>query len=168
MGEPAQIKSSFAPVCDQHSRLLILGSLPGDASLLQGHYYAHPRNAFWPMLAAILSEPLLTLPFAERYPILLKHGIALWDVVHSAARPGSLDSALTGIQTNTLSELLQQYPGLTHVVFNGQTAARHGQKLLPGYIHAAIAPSSSPAHTLSLSAKLAAWQPLIEKALVKD
>ncbi|WP_348944863.1 DNA-deoxyinosine glycosylase [Chitinibacter sp. FCG-7] len=168
MGEPAEIKSSFAPVCDQHSRLLILGSLPGDASLLQGHYYAHPRNAFWPMLATILNEPLLVLPFAERYPILLKHGIALWDVVHSAARPGSLDSALSDIQTNTLSELLLQHPNLTHVIFNGQTAARHGQKLLPGYIHAAVAPSSSPAYTLAFPAKLAAWQPLIEMALLRN
>jgi TDG/mug DNA glycosylase family protein len=150
-------KLSFAPIINAHSCLLILGSLPGDASLRQGHYYAHPRNAFWPLLSHILQHDLCALSFEQRYETLLQHQIALWDVIQSAKRSGSLDAAIVDAQANRLSDLLGRFPNIGHVIFNGQTAAKHGIKLLPGYIQQSIAPSSSPAHTMRFEQKLQQW-----------
>ncbi|QLG89816.1 DNA-deoxyinosine glycosylase [Chitinibacter bivalviorum] len=157
----ARFKTSFEPVANTDCTILILGSLPGDASLVQGHYYAHPRNAFWGIMSQATCTDLNALPFEERYPILLAHQIALWDVVQSAIRPGSLDSALAHINPNALSELIFSLPNLSHIIFNGQTAAKHGSKLIPGYIKQSIAPSTSPAHTLSFDKKLQAWLQLL-------
>jgi TDG/mug DNA glycosylase family protein len=158
-------KNSFAPIYSPDCTCLILGSLPGDASLQQGHYYAHPRNAFWPILSQFVHTDLTALPYAERYSILLAHRIALWDVVQTAHRPGSLDSALSQISANPLADLIAQMPLLQLVIFNGQTAAKHGSKLIPGYITQSIAPSTSPAHTLSLEKKIAAWLPLFSSII---
>lgn len=143
--------------------VLILGSLPGDASLEQGHYYAHPRNAFWAIMGHVTGVSLISLPFEERYPILLTHHIALWDVVQSAIRPGSLDSALAQINANPLPDLMTSMPKIRHVIFNGQTAAKHGRQLIPRYIKQSIAPSTSPAHTQSFDKKLDAWLQLLRK-----
>jgi TDG/mug DNA glycosylase family protein len=151
-------KRSFPPIINEHSRLLILGSLPGDASLRQGHYYAHPRNAFWPLLSHILQHDLCALSFELRYQTVLQQQIALWDVIHSAKRSGSLDAAIMDAQANCLTDLLAAFPNIEHVIFNGQTAAKHGTRLLPGYILQSIAPSSSPAHTMPFSQKLLQWQ----------
>ncbi|WP_410498027.1 DNA-deoxyinosine glycosylase [Chitinibacter sp. S2-10] len=161
MSDSALFKQSFAPIANDGCRLLILGSLPGDISLQHGHYYAHPRNAFWPILSHILETDLTQLPFAERYPILLAHGIALWDVVQQATRKGSLDSALSDVETNPLQELIKQMPQLELVIFNGQTAAKHGKRLIPGYVNTGVAPSSSPAYTLHYEKKCLQWQALI-------
>ncbi|MGL6040538.1 MAG: DNA-deoxyinosine glycosylase, partial [Deefgea sp.] len=81
-------KSSFDAIIQADCRILILGSLPGDASLNAGHYYAHPRNAFWPILSQLLQTELSTQPFNQRYAILQAHGIGLWDVVAQAQRQG--------------------------------------------------------------------------------
>ncbi|WP_273430264.1 DNA-deoxyinosine glycosylase [Chitinibacter tainanensis] len=154
-------KSSFAPIWRADARILILGSLPGDASLAAGEYYAHPRNAFWPIMSALLGQPLHEQPFPARYAALQAAGIALWDVVAQAQRRGSLDSALREINPNPLAELIAQLPQLQLVVFNGQAAAKHGQRYIPMYLASSVAPSSSPAYTLPLAAKLAQWQALI-------
>lgn len=153
-----ETKRSFAPIINEQSRLLILGSLPGDASLRLGHYYAHPRNAFWPLLSHILQHDLCALSFEQRYQTLLQHRIALWDVIQSAKRSGSLDAAIIDAHANRLTDLLADFPNIEHVIFNGQTAAKHGARILPGYIRQNVAPSSSPAHTLSFEQKLQQWQ----------
>ena len=155
------IKSSFAPVIDKHTRVVILGSLPGDASLAAQQYYAHPRNQFWRLIGDLLQQELTTLPYSERLPVLLHHHIGLWDVVGHAERHGSLDSALRHINPNDLDHLRAQCPGLRAVGCNGQTATRHAQGLTAHGIAVLALPSSSPAHTRAYAEKLAVWRQLL-------
>ncbi|WP_027467612.1 DNA-deoxyinosine glycosylase [Deefgea rivuli] len=150
-------KASFSAIVQADCRILILGSLPGDASLNAGHYYAHPRNAFWPMMSQLIRTDLTALPFDQRYEQLLAHRIGLWDVVAKAQRPGSLDTAISAAQLNPLTDLCAELTQLKLVVFNGKTAAKLGTSLMPGYIHQATVPSSSPAHTLALAEKTSQW-----------
>lgn len=151
-------KSSFDAIIQADCRILILGSLPGDASLNAGHYYAHPRNAFWPILSQLLQIELSTLPFSQRYTLLQAHQIGLWDVVARAQRQGSLDAAIAQTTLNPLTQRCLALSQLQLVAFNGQTAAKLGRKLIPGYINQAVLPSSSPAHTLHFLNKLEQWQ----------
>ncbi|QZA79575.1 DNA-deoxyinosine glycosylase [Deefgea piscis] len=150
-------KSSFNAVFDANSRILILGSLPGDASLNAGHYYAHPRNAFWHIISQLIAVDLTQRPFAERYTLIKQHGIALWDVVQQASRVGSLDAAIQTPQFNPLDAWCRAQAQLQLVAFNGQAAAKYGSKLIPGYIEQVVLPSSSPAYTLNKSHKTKAW-----------
>lgn len=150
-------KASFNAVFDPHCRLLILGSLPGDASLTAGHYYAHPRNAFWPIISQLIDVDLTQRPFAERYTLIKQHGIALWDVVQQASRVGSLDTAIQAPQLNSLHTWCTELDQLQIVAFNGQTAAKYGSKLIPRYIKQVVLPSSSPAYTLSFNQKCHTW-----------
>ncbi len=151
-------KSSFDAIIQDDCRILILGSLPGDASLNAGHYYAHPRNAFWPILSQLLNIELSTLSFSQRYTILLAHGIGLWDVVAQAQRHGSLDMAINQATLNPLTQRCAELSQLQLVAFNGQTAAKLGSKLIPEYISQSVIPSSSPAHTLIIDIKTSRWR----------
>ncbi len=157
------MKRCFDPVVDATTRVLILGSLPGDASLAANEYYAHPRNAFWRLLGDVLDEPLMALPYPQRLARLLERGVGLWDVIASADRQGSLDTALRDPQQNDLPALVAGLPALRAIAFNGATAARHGQRVLgPQRVGAparVCLPSSSPAHAAkSYPAKLAEWR----------
>src|SRR5690606_9026467 len=87
-------KRAFDPVVDAETRLLVLGSLPGDASLRAGQYYGHPRNAFWRLMGGVTGRDLAALPYEARLVALQAAGVGLWDVVASADRPGSLDAAI--------------------------------------------------------------------------
>ncbi|QLI82799.1 DNA-deoxyinosine glycosylase [Chitinibacter fontanus] len=162
------LKASFAPIVSPDARILILGSLPGDASLAQGHYYAHPRNAFWPIISEILQIDLCNLAYEHRYAMLRAQQIALWDVIQIASRSGSLDSAISNIQANPLTELTLRLTQLELVVFNGKLAAKHGKKQIPGYIQQAIAPSTSPAYTISISDKKTAWQNIFNAFMLRQ
>ena len=146
----------FAPVINQHTRVLILGSLPGVASLDAQQYYAHPRNHFWRLIEAVINTPLHALPYAQRLDTLLAHKIGLWDVVAKARRQGSLDSQLRDVHHNDLNNLLQQLPDLQLVAFNGQTAGKAHTQLPPDQAYC-ILPSSSPAFTLAFEQKRDAW-----------
>jgi TDG/mug DNA glycosylase family protein len=152
----------FAPVVDEGVRVLILGSLPGDASLSAGQYYAHPRNAFWRLMEAVLGVPLTALPYDERLQTLLVHGVGLWDVIASAERQGSLDTAIRKPEAADLVALTRRLPALSVVAFNGGAAARAGRRILQGATTAALLdlPSSSPAHARPLEEKLARWSAL--------
>jgi hypoxanthine-DNA glycosylase len=143
---------------DAHSRILILGSLPGQASLSAGQYYAHPRNQFWRLLGDILAQPLAEMAYAARLECLLAHGIGLWDVVASAERRGSLDAALRQVSHNDLLTLLAARPQLRLLAFNGATAWRARKPLLGAEIAMLPLPSSSPAYTLDYASKLAVWR----------
>ncbi|GHD59009.1 DNA-deoxyinosine glycosylase [Jeongeupia chitinilytica] len=154
------LKTSLAPVTSPDTRLLILGSLPGDASLAAKAYYAHPRNAFWPIMSALTGRAIDTLPYDDRLVALLTRGIGLWDVVGSARRQGSLDQALREVETNPLTVLIDNLPHLNAVAFNGQTAYRLGHRQLPEGLHCIALPSTSPAHTMPLQAKIDAWMQL--------
>ncbi|WP_043648818.1 DNA-deoxyinosine glycosylase [Chitinilyticum litopenaei] len=151
-------KRSFAPVAAAHCRILVLGTLPGEASLAAGEYYAHPRNAFWPIMAALTGQPLADCDWPQRYATLLQHGIALWDTVASASRQGSLDAALREVATNPLSGLIATLPALRLIACNGQTAHRLARQSLGDDARLLALPSTSPAFTRPLADKLAAWQ----------
>ncbi len=159
--EPARC---FAPVVNADTRVLILGSLPGVASLAAQQYYAHPRNQFWPLLAAVLAQPELpALDYPQRLARLQAHGVGLWDVVAQAQRRGSLDTAIRAAQRNDLAQLVASLPALRMVAFNGATAARAADQLT-GFPALTVLrlPSSSPAYTLALAEKQRAWQALAE------
>ena len=155
-------KRSMGPVGSPDAVLLILGSLPGEASLAAQRYYAHPRNQFWRLLGAAIDEPLADLNYDRRLQRLSERRIALWDVVGEARRRGSLDGAIRGASPNPLRTFAADHPGLAAVAFNGQTAARIGRKALAGIEGPRLIdlPSSSPAYTLALAAKAGRWAEL--------
>ena len=149
----------FDPVVDARTRLLILGSLPGDASLKAAQYYAHPRNAFWPLISGLLGEDLSALDYEARLMRLKAHGVGLWDVIASAERSGSLDAAIRSPEAADLLSLVDSLPRLRAVAFNGGLSARLGRRILGGREGLSLVdlPSSSPAHAISLSAKTQSW-----------
>lgn len=156
-------KQCFAPVVDANTRLLVLGSLPGEKSLAQAQYYAHPQNRFWMLMSAVIGVQLPALDYATRLQTLLQHGVGLWDVVAQARRSGSLDSNIRDRDDNDLPALLARYPAIKAIAFNGGTAHRLGLKVLGEHAsryHIIVLPSSSPAYTLAYAEKLAGWTAL--------
>ncbi len=153
-------KKSFPPVLGKNPRVLILGSLPGDASLKLGQYYGHPQNKFWELLGAALGEDLRVLNYAARLKRLKARGVALWDVIANAHRPGSLDSAIRGEKPNKILELIETAK-VRAVFFNGRKA--YASFVLhfgdpPPRVELIVLPSSSPAHaSLPWSKKRSAW-----------
>jgi len=113
----------FRPVVDEHTRILILGSMPSEESLRRGEYYAHARNRFWPMIDAVYSIPL-ALSYSERLRALRGHGVGLWDVIESCERDGSLDSRIvaTSEKYSGLSDLFKTYYGISVICCNGVKA----------------------------------------------
>jgi TDG/mug DNA glycosylase family protein len=170
-GSPAAWrKASFGPITDAGTRLLMLGSLPGEVSLARSQYYAHPRNQFWRLMAEVLGDAGPAAPDYEvRLEALRRHGVGLWDVVRSAYRAGSLDANIREHEPNALQALTQTLPSLTAVAFNGATASTIGRKLLAGVRGLTLLdlPSSSPALTAPFETKLAAWlrlRPFVRQA----
>lgn len=156
------LKRSFPPVVDAATRVLILGSLPGEESLAQGRYYANRRNQFWRLVAAVTDAELEALPYEARLERLLAAGVGLWDTVGSATRRGSLDGAIRRVEANPIAELVDALPALRAVGFNGGRSASIGLRQLAGRQGLALIPlpSSSPAYTLPFDAKLERWQAL--------
>nr|WP_315847007.1 DNA-deoxyinosine glycosylase [uncultured Achromobacter sp.] len=163
-GRNEQVRG-FAPVATPHSRVLVLGSMPGVASLAQVRYYAHPRNAFWPIAAQVLGfDPALDYP--QRLQALQAAGIALWDVLQACERPGSLDANIRHdtLVPNDFAAFLTAHPTITRVCFNGGKAAslyrRYVVPTLPkAHLEYVDLPSTSPAHAAaSFATKLAAWR----------
>ncbi|MDG2529224.1 DNA-deoxyinosine glycosylase [Caulobacter endophyticus] len=159
-------KRGFPPVIDQDVRVLVLGSLPGDASLAAAQYYGHPRNGFWRLIGAVVGRDLAPLPYDARLAALLAAGVGLWDVHAEAVRPGSLDAAIKDAADNDLLGLVDGLPRLRAVAFNGAAAAKAGTRLLASRADrlALVAlPSSSPAHAaMGFEAKREAWLALQE------
>ena len=151
----------FPPIADKHARVLILGTLPGQASLSAGRYYAHPRNQFWPILGALLDEPLAVMPYEARLLRLRERGVALWDRVGSCRRQGSLDTAIRDARGNDFEPILAAAPALAAVAFNGASAAKSEAAFAVRGLATYRLPSTSPAHAgLSFEAKLARWRAL--------
>ena len=153
---------SFPPIASPDSRVLILGSMPGVESLKAGQYYAHPRNAFWHIMGQLFAAgPSLT--YEARTACLQSAGIALWDVLRTCVRPGSLDASITEEVANDFPAFFAIHPNITHVFFNGSKAEtafrRHVLPCLPEDRHVlARLPSTSPAHAaMLLEAKMQAW-----------
>lgn len=146
------------PVADPRAQVLVLGSFPGRASLAAGHYYAHPRNQFWPLMSAVLGEELAALDWPARYRRLRERRIALWDVIEACERPGSLDANIRQASANDLDTLLAALPRLRRIVFNGGTAARQARRFADAGFEVHVLPSSSPAHAaLNFERKLERW-----------
>lgn len=154
------MKQGFAPVADRHTRLFLLGSLPGDRSLALGQYYGHRGNQFWKLVGALVDEPLPALSYDERLGRLLAHGIGLWDVFAAAHREGSADAAIRETQFNPLHRLRGDYPALEAIGFNGGRAAKDGRRLLGGDDGIALydLPSSSGMAAIPFVDKLARWR----------
>lgn len=151
--------AGLAPVVDARVETLVLGSFPGRASLACGQYYAHPRNQFWPILGAVVGEPLADLPYRLRVARLRAHAIGLWDVLAACERRGSLDADIRSARPNDFTALLGSLPRLRRVVFNGQTAGRFARFFSSAGLDVSVAPSTSPAHAiLRLEDKLALWR----------
>jgi len=157
------LKRCFPPVADTDTRVLILGSLPGEASLAQSQYYAHKQNQFYRLVGDVLREDLVHMDYAARLQTLLAHHVGLWDVVAEAKREGSSDSKIRGHAGNDLVSLIESLPELVVIAFNGGTAERIGMKALGRHadrLRIVRLPSSSPAHTLPYSEKLRSWREL--------
>lgn len=149
----------FAPVTRPDTRLLILGSLPGKASLEAERYYANKRNQFWKLTGALIGRDIEALAYEERLEALLDAGIGLWDTVAAATREGSLDTAIRLHEASDLATLAAELPRLKAMAFNGGRAAKIGRRQLgidPGF-HLIDLPSSSPAYTLPFTKKRDAW-----------
>jgi hypoxanthine-DNA glycosylase len=154
----ARRRRGLPPVLAADTRVLILGSFPGAASLAAREYYAHPRNHFWPLLAAIVGEPLVALPYADRLARLRAHRIGVWDTIVACERAGSLDTAIRAARLATPTGVARSAPALRLVCFNGNTAARVAPEWqAAGYATLAL-PSTSPAYTRPLAGKLATWR----------
>jgi hypoxanthine-DNA glycosylase len=152
------LKSSFPPVARADARVLILGSLPGERSLAQQRYYAHPQNQFWQLLAPVVGHDLPALGYDERLAALIDARVALWDVVATARRDGSSDAAIRDAAANDLPALLDRLPDLRAIAFNGGTANALGRRLVGKRPLALLAlPSSSPLHTVGRAAKQPGW-----------
>lgn len=155
------LKSSFPPVTTPDARLLILGSLPGERSLAERRYYAHPQNQFWRLLSPVVGRDLHALAYDARLEALIARGIALWDVIATARRSGSSDAAIADATANDLLALVRSLPNLRAVAFNGGKASAIGRPMLAGSALALVTlPSSSPLHTIGLAAKQPAWEGL--------
>jgi hypoxanthine-DNA glycosylase len=157
-----ELKHSFAPVVDGRTRLLLLGSLPGEESLARRQYYGNERNQFWRLMEGVIGAGLVPLGYEARLEALLAAGVGLWDVIGSARRRGSLDGAIRGHRSNALAELASNLPELRAVGFNGGKSASLGLPLLAPLAHLAFIPlpSSSPAFTMAFVDKARAWMKL--------
>ena len=153
------LKRSFGAIVAADTRVLLLGSLPGEKSLERRQYYAHPQNQFWRLVGAVLDVELVSLAYPERLDMLLAKRVGLWDVVASARRRGSGDGAIRDAAPNLLGELVASLPELRAVGFNGGKAHAIGQRQLGQLDGVALLalPSSSPAYTIPFAQKLTAW-----------
>ena len=155
-------KHSMPPVGAVDAKVLILGSLPGDASIAAQRYYAHSTNQFWRLLGEAIDEQLAALDYPARLDRLAARGIALWDVVADAVRTGSLDGAIRTARANSLADFVASHPNLQCVAFNGRTATTLGRRALAEVegITLIDLPSSSAAFTRSPNEKMIVWSAL--------
>lgn len=154
----------LGPVVSPATRLVVLGSFPGVASLQAQRYYGHPRNHFWPILSALWGVDLVGLSYPLRLRAMLDHGVGLWDVYASCRRVGSLDSNIESARPNDLARLRQLAPTLRAVAHNGGESARSMQRTLALGVEVLRLPSTSPANaSWSFDRKFAAWRTAFER-----
>lgn len=173
--EPARLHG-LAPLVNRHTRVLVLGSFPGAASLAAQAYYGHPRNHFWPIMADLFdglwasdafydgsvcyqkSKSGMPLDYARRCAWLLGHGVGLWDVYASCLRQGSLDTAIRQPVVNDFGRILAACPNLQLIAHNGGESFKHARHTQALGVPVVKLPSSSPANaSWSFERKKAAW-----------
>jgi len=161
--------AGLAPLVAEGARILILGSLPSQSSLAKREYYAHPRNAFWPIMGELFGAGP-DVPYAQRVELLTHSGIAVWDVLATSVRPGSLDASIQPetAKANDFESFFRNYPGIVTICFNGRkaqglftTLVAQGALRQYATMHSELLPSTSPAHAaMSFAEKLRAWSVL--------
>ncbi len=157
-----KLLAGLPPVISRQSRLVVLGSFPGEASLAARQYYAHPRNHFWPLLGALWGIDLVALPYRRRLAVLRERGLGLWDVYASCVREGSLDSAIEQAVPNDLASLRRRAPRLAAIVHNGGESARAMRVTAALGVAVHRLPSTSPANaSWSFERKLEAWREVL-------
>ncbi|MDD3885631.1 MAG: DNA-deoxyinosine glycosylase [Victivallaceae bacterium] len=156
---------SFPPSADENARILVLGSMPGGESLLKQQYYAFRFNVFW-RIAGEVFDFSPAAEYEERLATLRSHGVALWDVLSSCDRAGSLDGAIRKPCPNDIPRLLRSSPHISKILCNGQAAAGYLRRFFPELAAISVAmPSTSPAAArLSFDGKLAAWRRELSKS----
>lgn len=146
------------PVLDAHTRVLVLGSFPGVASLRAQQYYGHPQNQFWKILGSLWSQDLMAARYPERIAAALAHGVGIWDVYAACEREGSLDTAIRHAQLNDFASLRQRCPQLQAIAHNGGESFRHAKHTEALGVPVYKLPSTSPANaSWSFERKRAAW-----------
>jgi hypoxanthine-DNA glycosylase len=154
----------LAPVLDANTRVLVLGSFPGVASLRAQQYYGHPQNHFWKILGALWALPLPAMPYAERVAVLRERGLGVWDVYRACEREGSLDTAIQNAELNDFAALQQTCPQLEAIGHNGGESFRHAKHTEPFGLPVYRLPSTSPANaSWSFDRKLAAWAEVLRR-----
>ena len=159
------ICKSFDPIFAPEAKVLIVGSMPSVKSLADAQYYAHPRNAFWPILFDIFGE-MPHNEYVQKKELIVAKKLALWDVAACCVREGSLDSNMRDVVYNDFSALYAQCPGIRTVLCNGGTA--HALFVKSGYAEdrrVIRLPSTSPAHTMPYEKKLTIWKDTLLSAL---
>ena len=150
----------FPPIVDENCRVLVFGSMPSVTSLERQQYYGHKQNFFWPMMFQIFGEPYSD-DYAVKRQLLLRHHVALWDVLASCEREGSLDSNITDEVCNAIPALLAEHPTIKYLLFNGGKAFQSFKRNFPALLEQMDyyqMPSTSPAHTMKRAQKLQKWQ----------
>ena len=153
--------SSFPPIVSKDSKILILGSVPGIKSLEMQEYYAHPQNKFWRILFELFQEDF-TADYAEKIELLKKNKIAVWDVIDSCERKGSLDTEIKNEAHHDILQLMQDFPSIKVIFCNGQKSFKTLRKILLDdlKIPILVLPSTSPAYTIPYQQKLKDWSVL--------
>lgn len=167
MAKSVEIPSvGFAPVATADAHILILGSLPGQRSLQTGEYYAHPRNAFWPIMRSLVGA---SGDYPQRCKCLTDAGVAVWDVLGEASRPGSLDTSIRSdsLRTNDFNDFFERHEKISRVAFNGVKAEALFRKHVEPQLRFTIGgflllPSTSPANArLSVDEKIGIWRSML-------
>ena len=152
--------ASFAPIVNENTKILILGTMPGVQSLAKLQYYAHPQNQFWKIIySTYATHPVADL-FEEKIALLQQHHLGLWDVLAYCERKGSLDVHIKNQIENDISDLIRQFPKIKKILFNGKQSYQYFQRKF-GQIEGVschVMPSTSPAHTMKFEQKLLQWQ----------
>lgn len=150
--------SSFRPIISETSKVLILGSVPGIKSLEKQEYYAHPQNKFWKILFELIGEDFTT-NYSEKISFLYKNHVAVWDVIDSCERKGSLDTKIKNENHHNILQLLEDFPSIKAIFCNGQKSFKTLGKILPQDLQIPIfvLPSTSPAYTIPYEKKLKDW-----------
>jgi double-stranded uracil-DNA glycosylase len=161
----------FLPIARENALILILGSMPSEISLQKQQYYGHPRNAFWPIMGELFGA-YPALAYAQRQQILINQRVAVWDVLRTCVRKGSLDADIgkESMQINSFIDFFARHASVQQVFFNGGMAEKvYNQQVLPhlaerfDYLQYRRLPSTSPAYaTMNLQQKIIAWKVIKE------
>ncbi len=162
MTQATPLLQGLPPLLDAHTRVLVLGSFPGVASLRAQQYYGHPQNQFWKIMATLLSPnaaEVLTMAYTERTQWLLSQGVGLWDVYAACEREGSLDAHIQNAQPNDLQSLQWRCPALRAIAHNGGESFKQAKLTRALGLPVHRLPSTSPAHaSWTFERKLEAWR----------